>query len=123
MVRTWKHILAKMPLNQCHSYEAKIFLIVTYEQLRSIYKSLNKLFSKINYIDNKYSQSLGYIVRELLKIIKGNRNSTTKPWLYLSIFTTLSSTKVLDLSCKFIYSAALFSVDIMVVRMLISVPP
>ena len=44
MVRTWKHILTKMPLNQCHSSEAKIFLTVPYEQLWSIYKSLNKLF-------------------------------------------------------------------------------
>ena len=33
MVRTWKHILTKMPLNQCHSYEAKIFLTVNFEQL------------------------------------------------------------------------------------------
>ena len=36
MVRTWKHILTKMPLNQYHNCEAKIFLIMTYEQLRSI---------------------------------------------------------------------------------------
>ena len=32
-IRTWKHILTKMPLNQCHSSEAKIFLTVPYEQL------------------------------------------------------------------------------------------
>ena len=36
MVRTWKHILTKMPLNQCHNCEAKIFLTMTYEQLQSI---------------------------------------------------------------------------------------
>ena len=36
MVRTWKHILTKMPLNQCHNFEAKIFLTMTYEQLQSI---------------------------------------------------------------------------------------
>ena len=41
-------------------------------------KSLKKRFFKINYIDNKYSQSLDYIVQEFLKIIEGNRNSTTK---------------------------------------------
>ena len=40
MVSTWKHILTKMPLNQCHNCEVKIFLTMTYEQLRSIRRIL-----------------------------------------------------------------------------------
>ena len=96
VVRTWKHILTKMPLNQCPSYESQIFLTVTYEELRSIKaytyllkhftywwnKSLNKILSKMNYIDNKYLQSSDYIVWELLKTIKGNKNSTKKSGLF-----------------------------------------
>ena len=83
----------------------KFFLTMTYEQLQSIRhilislnilliselfhfthkqknKSLSKLFSKINHIDNKYSQSSRNIVWELLKIIKENRKSTTKSRLF-----------------------------------------
>ena len=43
MLRTWKHILTKMPLNQCHNCEAKIFSTMIYEQLQSIRHTLISL--------------------------------------------------------------------------------
>ena len=60
-----------------------LFLLVKHFLL-SKKRGNKQTFSKINHIDNKYSQSSGHIVEELLRIIKENRhNLSNKIWTVL----------------------------------------